>query len=195
MTNPLAPTLALLAVWACSERPNPGPDGSTAPLRRVAESSPVPETSPHRGAVETDAFIRTFASTNQLIIRSSGLALDRSAKNPVTDLARQLTDDHRRAADVLTDAVHRAGHSWQSTPELLPAHLGDLDQLGRALGSEFEIQYIRLMREAHTDLLERLITYETYGSDVEIRSASARVRPRLEDHLNRIIALEAEPPD
>lgn len=133
--------------------------------------------------MDAATFVENSGSIDLLIIRSSELALQRSASPRVRDFATTMIRDHKGTSAQLSFAGRRVNALPSA---ILHAHQqAMLDQLLAA--PDFDPAYIRLQRAAHQDALTIERAYARTGASPTLRPVAADAIPIEERHL-RLLA-------
>jgi predicted outer membrane protein len=136
---------------------------------RPPQQSSAPRPRPLPGTVSPATYVAQAASIDLFVIKSSELALSRSANEAIRDAARRLIAAHQGTASQLSFAGRRL--NLLPSAALLPQHQAMLDELGAS--SDFGRTYIRLQRSIHGQALALHSDYARRGTSPTLRPVAA----------------------
>jgi putative membrane protein len=170
----LAIAATLFAVSGCAreERP-PLPEQP-----QVARRAPPRPSAP--AALSAARYVATSGSIDLFVIRSSQLALQRSASPRIHDLASMLIAAHKGTSGQLSFAGRRLNLLPSAT--LQPAHQAMLDQLSSA--ANFDPLYLRFERTVLQQGLALDRAYAASGRSPTLRPVAAERIPVVERSLS-----------
>ena len=168
-------TAALLSACAASSEQR-APTYPTAQQRVPPRSAPAP-------AASAATFVATSGSIELLIIRSSELALQRSAAARIRDFAEIMIRDHKGTSAQLSFAGRRL--NLLPSASLQPREQAALDSLSAA--PDFDATFVRLQRTAHQNLLALDQAYAAQGRSPTVRPVAQAAIPIEQRHL-RLLA-------
>ena len=182
-----AASVMALATVACS-----GPENTA--------SQAVPAETPMSGPVETAAvdngttdFVEKATLSNMFEIEASKLALERSKVQPVKDFAKMLVDGHTASLGEL--------QSLSASAAVVPPTALDndftakLEALRNAKVEDFDDVYIDQQTEVHQNALNLMKDFSTNGKDAGLRAFAAKTAMTVDEHLNKVRALDKSPAD
>ncbi|MFD2513837.1 DUF4142 domain-containing protein [Pontibacter locisalis] len=139
--------------------------------------------------MENDAlFAAEAASANMLLVQLSEAAINRGVSPEVKNFAQRSENTHRQMNNELQEVASQ-------TNIVLPQTLGKADQetyndLMEKEGISFDVEFIRIMREQHKDLLRRYDDMAENGNSMEIKQFASRQLPLLRQHEEATERLE-----
>lgn len=183
----LAASVMAVATVACS-----GPDN--------VASQAVPTETPTSGPVETAAvdngvtdFVQKATLSNMFEIEASKLALERSKVQPVKDFAKMLVDGHTASLGELQSLSTAAA---VTPPTALDNDFtGKLEALRNAKVEDFDDVYIDQQTEVHENALNLMKDFAINGKDAGLRAFAAKTAMTVDEHLNKVRALDKSPAD
>ena len=131
-------------------------------------------------ATDAKTFATMAASSNDLEILSSQLALDVLEEGPTRAFAQQMITDHTAAAEKMTAAAKADGVDVAFA--MLDEHQAIYQDLKAAEPAAFEESYIAMQRAAHDAAVALFEAYSEGGQDGELRTFSAAILPVLQHH-------------
>jgi putative membrane protein len=130
------------------------------------------------------AFVRMASASDLFEIRSSRLALNRSADPRIRSFARRMVHDHTRTSRMLMRAVPPG---LRATPRLNPRQAGMLRRLGALRGPAFDRAYARMQVSGHRQAVA-LFRRES-SAPRPIGPLARSTLPLLREHLAMAIRL------
>ena len=158
----------------------------------VVEAPPVP-------AVDTSSplyapnFLSMAASSDQLEIQASQLALQRSSNAGLRQIAQMLITDHTRMSQEMAAAAQGAGLT-PPPPGLRPEHAGLLQQLQATPAASFDMAYRDAQIMAHQQALTLHQNYANGGDVPALRTVAGAAVPIVQGHLNSLQGMNLAPP-
>lgn len=142
-------------------------------------------------AMTTDSFAFLAGNAGLYEIESSKIALDRSRREDIRELAQRMIADH-------TDIAGKLG-SWlggMNRPNSPPDHLDPLhqvliDDLHGAADADFDHRYIAQQISSHEIALTLFRRYQKHGDNEGLRELAALGLPILERHMAMLRDLDA----
>ncbi len=174
-----AASLAALALAACG-------DNTSSVLTPSAQTPSASPASAENTGREAQDFINKAGQASLVEIRTSEMALDKSASPDVKVFAQTMIDQHKAALDKIKAAAQAA--SLMAPAEILDDfHMRRINDLTETDGdADFDADYAALQADAHTDALK---LFEDYARDAD---ASAGLRALAEEMLPMLTAHRAE---
>lgn len=126
-------------------------------------------------------FIEKAARDAMAEIRMGQLAKDRGLHEEVKEFASRMLADHGAANDALQSLAAAKGVGLPS--EIDRSDQRALDKLGKALGPDFDREYMRHMVSDHRKDLAAFRREAKHGKDADVRSFAASKVATLEEHL------------
>lgn len=155
-----AASLATLAAVACGN--NMSTDNTIPAAGAPAISTASAETT----AREAQDFINNAGQASLVEIRTSEMALDKSASADVKAFAQMMIDQHKAAIDKIKAAAQSA--SLMAPPDMLDDfHMRRINDLVETDGdADFDADYAALQVDAHNDAIK---LFEDYSKDSDSR--------------------------
>ena len=187
---------AALAVTACSGGSNDAVDTEANPgaVGNEAETIALPGNEA-AAAGETAAngqqYVELAGGSDLYEIESSRLALDKSQRPEVRELAQMLITDHERSTRELTTAAQQAQPALTVAPRLNSEQEANLTALRQASEANFDQTYLDQQVRAHEKALN-LVTAFAQGGDVpSLRQHASTVSRPIQQHLTRARELQS----
>jgi putative membrane protein len=141
-------------------------------------------------------FVDRVGSWNTFEIRASEIALSAAESAAVEAFARQMIDDHTKAAVQLDAAARAADPSLEAPDSVERFHEEMLKTLRNASGEEFDLRYVDMLNQAHDTAAALFADYSKQGADPTLRAfARARLPTTLKHRwMFRTIDRALEPP-
>jgi putative membrane protein len=141
--------------------------------------------------VSAQDFVSKVAGGTQFELQSAQIAVKKAQNPAIKDLAERLIKDHTKASDDLKQAV--ASESivkFPKEPEITTEKERLIKQLQSASGKDFDTKFIEVMADDHREDLNLFRSYESTGTDPEIKGFVRRTLPTIENHLREIEKLQ-----
>ncbi len=202
---PIAAAIAALAVAACGDRDPDATGGTTVPSQRSAGGATTAPptntaaagatTAPTPAATATPAmaapdreFVMTAASSDNMEVEASRLALERTKSDAVRKFAQQMVDDHTKTSEQLRTIARNAGVT--EAMQMNSMHSGDLDRLRGMNGRDFDREYAaQIGVAAHQQAVTLFERAAREATDPQLKSFAEQTLPHLRDHLKQSQAL------
>lgn len=168
----------LLGLYGCG-----GGEALYAPPPKAPKHRAAPR--PSRAAVSEATFVSVNGSIDLFVIKSSELALQRSASPRVRDLAATMIQAHKGTSGQLSLAGRRLNLLPSAT--LLPGDQAMLEALRAS--SRFDADYVRDQRMVHQKAIEIDSAYATSGRSPTLRPVAKSALPIEQRHLRLLFAL------
>jgi putative membrane protein len=140
-------------------------------------------------AMSAADFIQVVATSDAFEIQSSELAVQRSARQDVKDLASMMATAHRQTTQELTQLTS-ANNLPAPTPQLDATQQASLDNLRNRSGEAFDDAYLDAQVAAHEDAVRTFEEYAASGEAGPLRDWAQQTLPNLRQHLERAQGLE-----
>jgi putative membrane protein len=134
-------------------------------------------------------FVKEAASSNTFEIRSGRIALASAESGAVKAFARQMIEDHTKAASELAVAVRQAGADLDRGQHLEPRHEDRLEALSVVSGPEFDVRYTDMLLAAHDEALALFTAYAQRGDNHTLMAFAAGRRVTTLKHRHMFGAL------
>lgn len=194
------PTLAaMLVLVACGDRPAGTPTANTPaatpdPLQADPSAQPA-ATPPSQADAATQAFLDQLMSTNELAVRSSQIAMERSQDEDTRRFAQRMIADHQAATQRLGNLVGNVRLTPSGGASLTDRHVGLLADLEQADGGDFDLAYRRLQLNLHQEAIALVTDYRQGGTHDDLRAFAGELLPQFEGHLDDVPSPRAVRPD
>ncbi|MDX5436752.1 MAG: DUF4142 domain-containing protein [Pontibacter sp.] len=139
--------------------------------------------------MENDAlFAAEAASANLLLVQMSEAAINRGVSPEVKSFAQRAENTHMQLNNELQELASQ-------TNLVLPNTLGKhdrkiYDDLLEKEGIAFDVEFIRVMRNQHRELLKRYEDISEHGKSMEVKQFASRQLPLLRQHSEAADRLE-----
>lgn len=166
-----------LGLAACAREQRPGPP-AYPPSRAPGPQASLP-------APSAADFVAMNGSIDLFVIRSSELALQRSASKRIRDFASQMIEAHKGTSAQLSFAGRRLNLLPSAT--LRPPEQAMLDSLRSS--TQFDAEYVRDQRTVHREAIALDNSYAARGASPTLRPVAAAALPIEQRHLRMIAYL------
>lgn len=201
---PIAAALAALALAACGDRDRDATGSTTAPSQSSAGGATTPPTNTAAAGAATALppaapatpamsapdreFVMTAASSDNMEVEASRLALERTKSDAVRKFAQQMVDDHTKTSEQLRSIARNAGVT--EAMHMNSMHSGDLDKLREMNGRDFDREYAAQVGvAAHQQAVTLFERAARDAADPQLKSFAEQTLPHLRDHLKQSQAL------
>jgi putative membrane protein len=182
-----------LGLVACSPK-NPDAQATvTTPTPAPTTDAGMPASTPGVPDDKTKNFVEKAALTDMYEIEAAKIAQERSKVQAVKDFAKMMIDDHTATTAELGPLATAAGITPPSA--LDDDHMKKLDDLKKADVQDFDDKYIDQQTDAHSAALDLLKDYAQNGKDPAIQSFAIKVSGKVEEHLQKVKALDKSSAD
>lgn len=156
-----AASLAALALAACG-------DNASSVMSAPTQAPPGATASGESAAREAQDFIDKAGQANLVEIRTSEMALEKSANPDVKTFAQMMIDQHKAALDKVKAAAQSG--SLMAPAEILDDfHMRRINDLTETDGdADFDADYAALQVDAHNDAIR---LFEDYAKDAKAEPA------------------------
>ncbi|WP_338876416.1 DUF4142 domain-containing protein [Spirosoma sp. SC4-14] len=127
------------------------------------------------------------ASGGMLEVELGRMAQEKAQSQQVKDFGAMMVKDHSKANDELKALA-------SSKNIVLPSTLGEeeqkhVDELAKLSGKEFDKKYVSLMVDDHQKDVDEFKEEAKDAKDPDIKAFAAKTVPTLQEHLNKIKAI------
>jgi putative membrane protein len=201
----IAAALAAVTLAACGDRDRdvigststPSQSGAAsattaAPTNTAAAGATTPPlpaatTTPAMSAPDRE-FVMTAASSDNMEVEASRLALERTKSDAVRKFAQQMVDDHTKTGEQLRTIARNAGVT--EAMQMNSMHSGDLDKLRGMNGRDFDREYAAQVGvAAHQQAVTLFERAAREATEPQLKSFAEQTLPHLRDHLKQAQAL------
>lgn len=138
--------------------------------------------------LDKTSFAAAVASSNQLELTTSQMALKRSKTPEVVSFAQQMVTDHTKAGQEFATAITQDGVSVPD--QLMPKHAAMVSQLESASDADFDRAYIDVQTAAHSEAVSLFRSYADAPDSEPLGSFAKKTLPTLEQHLEHVKTLK-----
>ena len=194
-----AAALAALSLAACSKNnaasstASNAADSAGAAVNKAedATGAAVGATSANTtGAMSTDAFVSNLTQSGMYEIKAAQIAQKRSKNADVKAFAALMVKDHTAMDKDMAPKIQAAG---QKPATALDNHRsGFIDHLNSASDADFDKTYIDQQVAGHQEALDLLKGYADKGSDEVLKTAAGEAVPKVQEHLDKAKAIQAQ---
>jgi len=167
--------------------------GQTEPVNKAqdAMSGPVGATSAATlGSHDTGAFANNAGQGDMYEIQAARMAEQKGQNADVKAFAKMMVRDHTALDNEMKPLIVKAGKTPPA--DLDQRRKGLLDNLKAANGADFDKTYIDQQVAAHEEALTLMQGYAENGDDAGLKAAAAKAAPKVQAHLDRAKALQAQ---
>lgn len=141
--------------------------------------------------LDKNSFAAAVASSNQLELTTSQIALKRAKSPEVISFAQQMVTDHTKAGQEFATAMTQDGVSVPD--QLMPKHASMVSQLEAASDADFDRAYIDFQIAAHSEAVSLFRSYGDAPDSEPLGSFAKKTLPALEKHLEHVKTLKPAP--
>jgi len=193
-----AAAVAAVSVAACQKKDevanpaDPGTTNSAVNAAQDATAAAVGAASATVAPVSTEEFVTNAGISDQYEIQAGQIAQKKGQSAGVKDFGKMMVTDHTALTNEMKPLIAAAG----KTPPtgLDERRKGLIDNLNAASPADFDKVYLSQQEAAHNEALTLMQGYADKGDDVGLKAAAAKAAPKVQAHLDRVKALQAEPP-
>jgi putative membrane protein len=132
-------------------------------------------------APKTEDFVLEASASDVFEIESSKLALQKG-NDATKTFAQQMIADHEKTTAELKALLATGKVKGQPVATLTDDFKGDVDDLAKLTGDDFDEQYIDDQVEAHEDAVDLFKRYAEEGENAELKAWAAKTLPALQHH-------------
>lgn len=141
----------------------------------------------------TEKFIEKAVIGTQFEIESSQLALERSTNPDTRAFAKQIVDDHTKAAAELDKALVAGKIDAALKPGGLDRkHLKLLEELQKEDAKDFDEEYAEAQKKVHDDAVDLFEDYAKDGDNAALQTFASSMLPTLKAHEEKAKTLESK---
>ena len=142
-------------------------------------------------------YVDLAGATDLFEIEAARLAIEKTTRPEVRELAQTILADHQRSTTQLTAAVRETGEPLNMNPQLSAEQQARIQALRAASGAAFDDLYLEQQMQAHERALTLVTAYASEGQVDALRGHASAVAAPIQGHLSRIrelVEAAAEPP-
>lgn len=187
--------IAMIGLSACQRKDeapaaDPGATNPTVNAAQDATSAAVgAASSATLGQASTDAFVTNAAISDLYEIQAGQIAQSKGQSAGVKAFGKMMVADHTALSNTMKPLVIAAGKTAPSG--LDERRKGLIDNLNAASPADFDKVYLAQQEAAHSEALSLMTGYADNGGDAGLKSAAAKVAPKVQAHLDQVKALQA----
>jgi len=193
-----AAAVAAVSVAACQKKDevanpaDPGTTNSAVNAAQDATAAAVGAASATVAPVSTEEFVTNAGISDQYEIQAGQIAQKKGQSAGVKDFGKMMVTDHTALTNEMKPLIAAAG----KTPPtgLDERRKGLIDNLNAASPADFDKVYLSQQEAAHNEALTLMQGYADKGDDAGLKAAAAKAAPKVQAHLDKVKALQAEPP-
>lgn len=193
-----AAAVAALSVAACQKKDevanpaDPGTTNSAVNAAQDATAAAVGAASATVAPVSTEEFVTNAGISDQYEIQAGQIAQKKGQSAGVKDFGKMMVADHTALSKEMGPLIAAAGKT--APAGLDERRKGLIDNLNAASPADFDKVYLSQQEAAHNEALTLMQGYADKGDDVGLKAAAAKAVPKVQAHLDKVKALQAEPP-
>jgi putative membrane protein len=143
-----------------------------------------------RKPITAERFVQIVSAAGLAEVGLGKLASEQASMDDVRKFARQMVDDHTKAAKQLASIAE--GKQLPMAKEMDAKHK-DLEQrLSRLSGPSFDRDYVMAMVKDHEEAVALFDRYSRDGDDRDLKSFATQTLPTLKEHLSLIQEIAAK---
>ncbi|MGE7368559.1 DUF4142 domain-containing protein [Neorhizobium sp. NPDC001467] len=132
-------------------------------------------------APKTEDFIMQASASDLFELESSKLALQKG-DDKIKTFAQQMITDHEKTTAELKGLLASGKVQGAPVTALTEAHKGEIDELAKLQGAEFNEEYVDDQVDAHEDAVDLFKRYAEEGENADLKAWAAKTLPALEHH-------------
>lgn len=181
--------LILLAISTLSFQACDNKKKESDSMENAEESNEKKEDAGMGQGEETNEFAMKAANGGMLEVELGRLAQEKGVSKDVKEFGAMIVADHSKANDELKTLATAKNIT-------LPATLGedmqeDVNELAKLSGKEFDKKYVSMMIDDHKEDIDAFKKAADASSiDPDIKAFAAKTLPTLQQHLDRINAID-----
>lgn len=137
-------------------------------------------------------FVNTAAKSDAFEIAAARLAAKNATSPEVKAFAQQMIAAHTDSTAKIKAAAAMASPAITPDPALTADQNGDLAELGKLTGAQFDEEYMDGQVDAHEDALALMRSYASGGADAALKAAAGEIAPVVEGHLRMARELDTK---
>lgn len=176
---------AALTLAACNQKQPETPAEATMPDANAAATVP---TAANEAAAPD--FVNELAQSNMFEIEAAKVALDRSTNADVKAFAKQMVEDHTKAAEALKAAIAESGQALNLPLALKDDMQAKVNDLKNASADDFNKMYISGQVDAHQNALNLLKRYAEDGDVAALKTFAVATGAVVQQHYDKAKAMQ-----
>jgi len=141
----------------------------------------------------TDDFVNKASMTDLFEVQSSELALQKTKNADVKNFAQHMIDEHTQSSQKLKSIVGTRTSARDDVAMSLDAeHNAMLARLRGASDKDFDKLFVGMHVDGHKKALDLTQKYSVNGDDTRLKSFARDMTTYIQDHLDRVQALEQD---
>lgn len=142
-------------------------------------------------SITREQFVKNAVNANLYEIEAAKIALDRTHRAEVKELAEAMLADHEKMGRELGSFIGEANIPEMPPQSLDRLHQTLIDDLNGAADVDFDKRYVEQQKLAHTNAITLFKTYHHTARDDGLRSLIGLALPVLEGHMKMVRDLES----
>ena len=147
----------------------------------------------------SEDFVKKASMTDLFEVQSSQLALQKAQSADVKSFAQHMIDEHTKSTQKLkgivgttkTSASDKASGS-DVAMTLDSEHSAMLNKLQNASGKDFDKLFVNMQLDGHKKALDLVKDYAQNGDDTKLKNFAKDMQPYIQEHLDRVQALNTK---
>jgi putative membrane protein len=131
--------------------------------------------------LDPNEFIQQSVQSQLLQLKAGRLGAEKAQNPALTQLARNLVQDHTKASQELRRLAERKGVHVAS--DLNARHQEKIDELAEASDEAFDLAFARFIHKAHANDIRKFELMAAQTSDPEVQQFARTTLPMLRKHL------------
>jgi putative membrane protein len=136
-----------------------------------------------------DDFMKNAADGGMAEVEMGKLATKNAQDPEVKKFGQMMVDDHTKAN---TELKALAAKKNVTLPTDMGSYKGDVDDLSKLKGADFDKEYVDHMVDDHEDDVAAFEKQANNGTDPDVKAFAAKTLPVLRKHLDAIKAIQAK---
>lgn len=190
-----ATALSLTACQKKDEVANPADPGTSNAAVNAAQDATAAGvgavSAATAGQVSTEAFVTNAGIGDMYEIQAGQIAQKKGQSADVKAFGKMMVTEHTAMSNEMKPLITAAG---QTAPTGLDERRkGMIDNLNAATAADFDSVYLAQQDAAHNETLSLMKGYADNGPDAGLKAAAAKAAPKVQMHLDKVMALRAAP--
>lgn len=144
---------------------------------------------------DAEQFVGIAGVGNNFEIQSSQVALERSQNADVRAFAEMMIADHTAMGEALAEAVSAAGLPFAPPNDIDTGHAEKMDDIRTITADQFDRTYLRWQIQVHQVAVALFSGYSQNGDNEQLRQFAATGLPKVQAHLDHLLAMAPQPGD
>jgi putative membrane protein len=140
----------------------------------------------------TEGFVTNAAIADMYEIEAGRIASEKAKSADLKAMGKMLVTDHTKMSADMKAALGSAGANVTLPTQMDERRQGMIDNLKQAPADGFDQVFIGQQVAAHEESLTLHQTYAENGDNAALKALAAKHRPMIEQHLNKVRAMEGK---